>query len=83
MQGIKKDFAFTADTMEEVHIGWYRYYKGGDYEVLDVTRHSETKEEMVIYRALVDGTLWVRPKKMFLEKVRNERMNLPRFSLVR
>jgi hypothetical protein len=50
--------------------GRYRHYKGNEYEVLGVARHSETHEEMVVYRPLYgDGGLWVRPKAMFSESV--------------
>ncbi len=56
--------------MDEIQIGRYRHYKGKEYEVLGIARHSETLEEFVIYRALYgEGQLWARPKKMFLEKV--------------
>ena len=48
----------------------YRHFKGDYYLVEDVARHSETEEELVIYRKLYgDGSLWVRPMKMFLEPV--------------
>lgn len=50
--------------------GRYRHYKGNDYLVLDVARHSETEEVLVVYRALYgEGGLWVRPHAMFLETV--------------
>jgi len=50
--------------------GIYKHFKGDKYLVLGVVRHSETKEEMVLYRQLYgEGELWVRPKAMFLEKV--------------
>ena len=50
--------------------GIYCHYKGNFYEVLDVARHSETLEELVVYRALYDDySLWVRPTAMFLEYV--------------
>ena len=50
--------------------GRYRHYKGQEYEVLGVARHSETEEEFVVYRALYgDYGLWVRPAAMFLETV--------------
>jgi len=50
--------------------GRYRHYKGQEYEVLGVARHSETKEEFVVYRALYgEYGLWVRPAAMFLETV--------------
>lgn len=51
-------------------LGRYRHYKGKDYEVLMCARHSETLEEMVVYRALYgEQAVWVRPKAMFFEDV--------------
>lgn len=48
----------------------YRHYKGNRYELLGECLHSETLEEMIIYRALYgEGKVWVRPKKMFFESV--------------
>ena len=48
----------------------YRHYKGNRYELLGECLHSETLEEMIIYRALYgEGKVWVRPKKMFFENV--------------
>lgn len=50
--------------------GRYRHYKGRDYEVLGVARHSETEELLVVYRCLYgDQGLWVRPLTMFIEAV--------------
>lgn len=50
--------------------GRYRHYKGGEYEVLGVARHSETGEALVLYRPLYgDSGLWVRPHAMFVEEV--------------
>lgn len=52
----------------------YRHFKGDHYLVEDIARDSETGEEMVVYRKLYgDGSLWVRPKKMFLEEVDRSR----------
>lgn len=60
--------------------GIYRHYKGNLYEVLDVARHSETEEYLVVYRALYgDYGLWVRPLAMFTETVNQA----PRFTLLR
>lgn len=60
--------------------GRYRHYKGKDYEVLGVARHSESEEEYVVYRQLYGaGDLWVRPKDMFLESVMIEGTAVPRF----
>lgn len=53
--------------------GRYRHYKGGEYEVLGVVRHSETLEPLVLYRALYgDRGHWVRPFSMFVETVHHE-----------
>lgn len=50
--------------------GIYRHFKGNEYEVLGIARHSETEEAVVVYRALYgDYGLWVRPLPMFCEKV--------------
>lgn len=57
----------------EVHEGQrYRHFKGGLYTVLGVATHSETLEEMVVYRNEADGSVWVRPKVMFLDKKNDE-----------
>jgi hypothetical protein len=58
-------------------IGKYRHYKGGEYQILGVAKHSETLEELVIYSH--DGELWARPLKMFLEEVEFKGKKLPRF----
>ena len=60
--------------------GRYRHYKGKDYEVLGVARHSESEEEYVVYRQLYGaGGLWIRPMGMFLESVSVEGAMVPRF----
>jgi hypothetical protein len=62
--------------------GIYNHYKGDRYKVVCVARHSETLEELVVYQALYgSGNLWVRPKKMFLEKVKADGKLVPRFEL--
>jgi len=69
--------------MKTIRPGRYRHYKGNYYEVLDVARHSETEEEMVVYRKLDgDHSLWVRPHGMFLEKVVVDGCEVPRFEWV-
>lgn len=63
--------------------GRYRHYKGNDYEVLGLAKHSETEEDVVVYRALYgEGGLWVRPLTMFLETVIIEGKPQPRFQFV-
>ena len=60
--------------------GKYRHYKGHDYEVLHVARHSETEELLVVYRPLYgDSGVWVRPLNMFTEHIQVEGMPVPRF----
>ena len=67
----------------EITAGKYRHYKGGDYEVFFVARHSETEEEMVVYRTLYgDFSYWVRPLGMFLENVEIDGLVQPRFERV-
>ncbi|MDE1062918.1 MAG: DUF1653 domain-containing protein [Pseudomonadales bacterium] len=53
-----------------IKAGIYRHYKGAQYQVIDTVRHSETEEELVLYRALYGAKgLWVRPLAMFKEEV--------------
>ena len=53
-----------------IQTGIYRHFKGGRYEVIAIAKHSETLEEMVVYRALYgDGGVWVRPASMWEETV--------------
>lgn len=61
--------------------GRYRHYKGHDYEVIGIARHSETEESFVVYRALYgERGLWVRPEKMFLDTVTVDGRSIPRFT---
>ena len=67
-----------------VQPGRYRHYKGQEYEVLGLARHSsETEEEFVVYRALYNERgLWIRPKSMFTESVTVNGRPVPRFQPV-
>jgi hypothetical protein len=66
-----------------VKTGRYRHYKGNDYLVIGVARHSETEEEMVVYSADYGKFgLWVRPKEMFEEKVEVDGREVPRFQFI-
>ena len=66
--------------MESIKPGRYRHFKGGEYELIGTARHSETMEEMVVYRALYgEGGLWVRPAAMWNETVEREGRRFPRF----
>lgn len=63
--------------------GRYRHFKGGEYEVIDIVRSSETLEPMVLYRALYgEGGLWVRPYPMFIEQVPDEHGPQARFARI-
>lgn len=63
--------------------GRYRHYKGQEYEVLEVARHSETQEYLVVYRCLYgDYSLWVRPYDMFVETVMVDGESMPRFAYI-
>lgn len=74
--------------MNDLKLGRYQHYKGKFYEVVGVARHSETLEELVVYRALYDSkdfgknALWVRSKLMFFEKVIVDGKEIPRFKFV-
>ena len=66
--------------MTTIKPGRYRHFKGNEYEVIGTARHSETLEELVVYRALYDnGGLWVRPVAMWSEIVDRDGYLGPRF----
>lgn len=66
-----------------LQIGKYRHYKGNEYEVIGVARHSEEESELVVYRPLYgERGLWVRPLEMFVESVTVEGVTKPRFDFI-
>ena len=82
-------------TAQTLRMGKYRHYKGNDYEVLGVVRHSEDESELVLYRPLYESSakqksedvaygdnLWVRPFDMFIEDVEIECGIVPRFKYI-
>ena len=76
-----KDDDLTA--LPETPTGRYRHYKGGEYEVIGVARHSETLEALVLYRPLYNQTgNWVRPYEMFFGEVEHEGRTQPRFAFI-
>ena len=63
--------------------GIYRHYKGNLYEVLAIAKHSETLEDMVVYKALYEeGLVWVRPLSMFDEEIIKDNVRIKRFELI-
>ncbi len=74
--------------MQKVKLGKYQHYKGKFYEVIGIARHSETLQELVIYRALYDSkefgknALWARPKSIFLGSVIVKHKKVPRFKFL-
>lgn len=69
--------------MDEIKIGRYRHFKGNEYEVLYLAKHSETLEPMVVYRALYgEHGVWVRPAKMWNETVERDGQTYTRFTFI-
>lgn len=67
----------------ELKLGRYRHFKGGEYEVIGLAKHSETGEELVVYRALYgEHGLWVRPAAMFVGTVEVNGERVPRFEFI-
>ncbi len=69
---------------QSVKLGFYRHFKGGEYEVLGVGRLSEdNNKEMVIYKSIKTGYTWLRPLEMFLENVERDSYKGPRFTFIK
>lgn len=69
--------------MAQIKLGRYRHFKGMEYEVIGVAKHSETLEPMVIYRALYgEGALWARPAAMWNETVERNGQIFQRFTYI-
>lgn len=69
----------------KIKLGKYRHFKGNEYMVLGVAKHSETLEEFVVYEALYDnpkGRLWIRPLEMFLETIERDGKKFKRFEYI-
>ncbi|MEK7193482.1 MAG: DUF1653 domain-containing protein [Patescibacteria group bacterium] len=70
--------------MDKIIIGGrYRHFKGDEYRVIAVAKHSETQEEFVVYQSVKDDRVWVRPTAMFLENVEWEGYNGLRFTYLK
>ena len=67
----------------DIKLGKYRHFKGGEYEVIGIAKHSETLEPMVVYKALYEGGgLWVRPASMWDETVTRDGKTFKRFEFI-
>ena len=66
-----------------IELGRYRHFKGNEYEVIAIARHSETEEEMVVYQSLDgDGGIWVRPLVMWHETITRDGKTFLRFEKI-
>lgn len=69
--------------MEEIKLGKYRHFKGNEYEVIAIAKHSETTEDYVVYKSLYgDGGMWVRPASMWNETVERDGNTYKRFTYI-
>ena len=69
--------------MEEIKLGKYRHFKGNEYEVIAIAKHSETTEDYVVYKALYgDGGMWVRPASMWNETIERDGITYKRFTYI-
>ena len=68
--------------MADIKMGQYKHFKGGSYEALFIAKHSETLEEMMVYKNLQTGVIWVRPLCMWEEEVTVNGNTVRRFTLV-
>lgn len=69
--------------MEEIKLGRYRHFKGNEYRVVAIAKHSETLEPMVVYEALYDdGGTWVRPASMWNEEITRDGKTFKRFTYI-
>ena len=86
-EGVEMTLSKCGFTYEEavktIPPGRYRHFKGNEYEVIGIARHSETTEPMVVYRALYgDGGIWVRPAYMWNETVERNGKTFKRFERI-
>ncbi len=69
--------------MEKIKLGKYRHYKGNEYKVIAIAHHSETLEDMVVYKALYgDMDVWVRPASMWNDTIIKDGKSLKRFEYI-
>ena len=69
--------------MDEIKLGRYRHFKGNEYEVIAIAKHSETTEDYVVYKALYgNGGMWVRPASMWNETIERDGATYKRFTYI-
>ena len=69
--------------MDEIKLGKYRHFKGNEYEVVAIAKHSETTEDYVVYKALYgDGGMWIRPASMWNETIERDGVVNKRFTYI-
>lgn len=78
-----KSIITLEEAVASIPLGRYRHFKGNEYEVITIARHSETEEPMVVYRALYgEGGVWVRPASMWNETVERDGKTYKRFEKI-
>lgn len=65
-----------------IELGYYKHFKGNLYEVIGIGKHSETLEELVIYKSLKDNSIWVRPLSMWNETIERDNKTYKRFEYI-
>ena len=65
-----------------IELGYYKHFKGNLYEVIGIGKHSETLEELVIYKSLKDNSIWVRPLSMWNETIERDNNTYKRFEYI-
>lgn len=71
------------EAIQTIPLGKYRHFKGNEYEVIGIAKHSENEEAMVVYRALYgDGILWIRPADMWNETIKRDGKTILRFTKI-
>ena len=69
--------------MDEIKLGRYRHFKGNEYEVIAIAKHSETTEDYVVYKALYGNIgMWVRPASMWNETIERDGATYKRFTYI-
>lgn len=65
-----------------IELGYYKHFKGNLYEVIGIGKHSETLEELVIYKSIKDNSIWVRPLSMWNETIERDNKTYKRFEYI-